>query len=331
MSKEAMRRFTPVLLSILIIVGCKDMPESEVNAAKTSLSAEATDFKKTITRDQLRLDIPITQKREEWEAAVLQMALPPGIDLEADTIRGVPGLWAHPETLQAQQVIVYIHGGGLVEGSATTTRELASRLAKTMGMSVLAVDYRLAPEHPFPAALIDVKAVYRGLLNQYDPEQIVFGGDSNGGGLALASLISMRDEGEQLPAFVFLISPVVDLSFSGESMQTRAELDPFTSEEVLRYCAELYSGGEDVRTPLISPLFADLSALPPVLIQVGDHEILLSDSIRLAEKLLKASSKAILRIWPEMWHAWHYHPDLPESEEALDEIKEVLYGELGLE
>lgn len=241
-------------------------------------SRESIEIRKTIVKDELHADIPIAKRRQEWEEAALRTPLPPGIELEPEVMGEVPCLWVREKQAFDDYVIVYVHGGGLTEGSAVTTREFGARLTTIIRIPVLVVDYRLAPEHPYPAALQDVKTVYKNLLKQgYKPEQIIFGGDSNGAGLALAALIALRDEGESQPACNFLISAVVDLTFSGESIMSRADLDPFTSKEALIYCANLYTQGADLRSPLVSPLYADLSGLPAMLIQVGDHEILLSD------------------------------------------------------
>jgi len=286
-------------------------------------------IRKTIVKDQLHIEVPIQKRRQDWEEAAIKTPLPPDIELETDLIKQVPCLWVQEEQSLKDYVVVYIHGGGLTEGSAITTREFGARLTKTFRIPILIVNYRLAPEYPYPAALQDIKTVYRNLIkNRYKPERIVFGGDSNGGGLALSTLIALRDEEVSLPACLFLISPVVDLTFSGESMTTRAELDPFTSKEALIYCAQLYSQGKDIRAPLISPLFADLSELPPMLVQVGDHEILLSDSVRLADKARQSGLAATLKIWEAMWHVWHYYPNLPEAEQAIEEIRDFLYQEL---
>lgn len=283
----------------------------------------SSEIRKTIVKDTLQPDVPLDQKRTEWEQWVLSLPIPSGVEFESVKIAEVPCLWIHPEQSRTDCVILYVHGGGLVEGSAITTRELGSRLAKTTKISILVIDYRLAPEYPYPAALEDVTAVYRTLIDSqsYQPHQIIFGGDSNGGGLALSAILALRDEKRPLPAALFLISPVVDLTFSGESMTTRTEIDPFTSEEVLRHCAQLYAQDEPITNPLISPLFADLSSLPSTLIQVGDHEILLSDSVRLAENAGRAGCQVSLKIWESMWHVWHYFADLPEAQEALEDIR----------
>jgi len=285
-------------------------------------SQESIEIRKTIIKDELREDIPIQQKRLEWEEYARSLPLPSGIKLENVQIAEVPCLWVHPENSNDEQVIVYMHGGGLVEGSAATTQVFAARLAKTTGYSVLVVEYRLAPEHPFPAALHDITAVYKALImGRFQPEQIAFGGDSSGGGLALATLIALRDEQVSLPESIFLLSPVLDQTCSGESMVTRADIDLFTAKDVLMDCAEQYAQGADLKNPLISPLFADLSGLPPILLQVGDHEILLSDSVRLAEK---EEANATLKVWDSMWHVWQYYTDLPEAQQALEEISDFL-------
>ncbi|MEM7342727.1 MAG: alpha/beta hydrolase [Chloroflexota bacterium] len=292
-------------------------------------SQKSIEIRKTIVKDELYEDVPLPKKRQEWEEAARKIPLPADINVETTLMGQVPCLWIQTETSLDDYVIIYIHGGGLVEGSAITTREFGARLTKIVQIPVLVVDYRLAPEHPYPAALQDVKAVYRALLNQgYNSKQIIFGGDSSGGGLALAALIALRDDGESQPACMFLISPVVDLTFSGESMVTRADLDPFTSYEVLIHCANLYAQGADLQSPLISPLYADLSNLPLMLIQVGDHEILLSDSVRLADKINQGETVATLKVWDAMWHVWHYYAELPEADQAIEEIRDYLYQTL---
>jgi len=287
------------------------------------------EIRKTIVKDELCEDVPLPQKRQLWEEAALKIPLPPSIELKTEHIGKVPCLWIREKQSLDNYVIVYVHGGGLIEGSAITTRELGARLTKIIQIPVLVVDYRLAPEHPYPAALHDVKTAYKNLLkHRYKPEQIIFGGDSNGGGLALAALIALRDEKESQPSSLFLISPVVDLTFSGESMITRANLDPFTSKEVLIHCAQLYAQGADIHLPFVSPLYADLSELPAMLIQVGDHEILLSDSVRLADKVNHCGSAATLKVWDTMWHVWHSYSDLPEAQQAIEEIRDFLYQTL---
>ncbi|MBI9051683.1 MAG: alpha/beta hydrolase [Anaerolineaceae bacterium] len=288
-------------------------------------SKASIEIRKTIVKDELNEDTPLPIERQAWEEAVLKTPLPAGIELENEHIGNVPCLWIRDEQCLKGCAIIYVHGGGLIVGSAITTRELGARLTKNFHIPVLVVDYRLAPENPYPAALEDVKTVYRELIKQrYKPEQLIFGGDSSGGGLALAAILALRDEGVCLPSSIFLISPVVDLTCSGETMITRADVDPFTSQEVLIHCAQLYAQGADINSPSISPLFAEMLDLPPMLIQVGDHEILLSDSVRLAEKVNRAGSVATLKVWDTMWHVWHAYTGLPEADEAIEEIRDFV-------
>ena len=235
---------------------------------------------------------------------------------------GVPAEWVAAAGAADDRVILYVHGGGYVMGSIATHRELAARLSKASGARVLLVDYRLAPEHPFPAAVEDATAAYRWLLAQnIKPSRIVVAGDSAGGGLALATLIALRDAKVPLPAAGVGISPWVDMEGTGASMTTRAKVDPVVQKEGLLGMAQLYLGGKDPKSPLAAPLHADLSGLPPLFIQVGDSETLLDDSTRVAEKAKSAGVKVDLEVWPEMPHVWHlFAPFLPEGQQAIEKI-----------
>jgi acetyl esterase/lipase len=221
---------------------------------------------------------------------------------------------------------MYIHGGGLIAGSPVTHREFASRLVKRIRRRVLLVDYRLAPEHPFPAALDDVGAVYADLTARMRPGDIVFGGESTGAGLGLAALIRLRDAGRALPAAAFFISGHFDMTLSGESMDSRREVDPFTAQESLERAIRWYANGADCTQPLLSPVFADLGSLPPMLLQVGDDEILLSDSVRVAERIRSCGGRVELRVWDAMWHNWPMYVGLPEADGAMEEVSEFLAG-----
>src|SRR5215212_5282884 len=225
---------------------------------------------------------PIEAQRQEWEAAVeatnLQLdALVTPVDLD-----GIYGEWVTVRDSNTASVLLFLHGGGYNAGSCKTHRALAAHLARATHARVLLIDYRLAPEHPCPAALEDAAHVYRRLLRQgIRPQQIAIGGDSAGGGLALAVLIAIRDSGTAIPAAAFLLSPWLDLALRGESMHTRAQLDPLTSRNALREAATLYLGDLAPDDPRASPLYADLHQLPALLIQVGDHEVLRSDATSL--------------------------------------------------
>jgi acetyl esterase/lipase len=218
-------------------------------------------------------------------------------------------------------MILYLHGGAYALGSINVHRELLARLARATHMRVLAVDYRLAPEHPYPAALEDTAAAYRWALDAgCAPSRIVVAGDSAGGGLALATLAALRDAGAPLPAGTVCLSPWLDLALTGASIRTKASVDPVLSREALERYAGLYAG-EHARThPLISPLYADLRGLPPLLIQVGTDEILLDDAVRGAEKARAAGVRATLDVVEGMFHVFQMVGVLPETRRALERI-----------
>jgi acetyl esterase/lipase len=198
-------------------------------------------------------------------------------------------------------------------------------------LRLFSLDYRLAPEHPFPAALEDARAGYLWLLDQgFQPERIALAGDSAGGGLSMALMLALRDEGLPLPAGAALISPWADLTGSGESVRSRLGLDPLFKPDDLPRAAQHYLNGHDPRHPLISPVFADPHDLPPVLIQVGDHELLLSDSTQLHANLVRAGVEAQLHIWPQLWHVFHAAGErMPESKQAIRELAEFLAWAVG--
>jgi epsilon-lactone hydrolase len=264
----------------------------------------------------------IAQQRKALESAS-RLALPPrGTRTEQVLAGGVPAEWVTTPGAATDRVLLYLHGGSYNAGSPRTHRALAARLSRASGARALTPDYRLAPEHRFPAAVEDATAVYRWLLaNDIRPERIVVAGDSAGGGLALALAVALRDAGEPLPAAVGCISPWTDLAGTGASMVTRAKADPILSPSANTPEARCYLGDADLRTPLASPLYADLHGLPPLLLQVGDDEILLDDSTRLAERAREAGVEVRLAVWPGMWHVWHaFAPFVPEAQRAIDEL-----------
>jgi acetyl esterase/lipase len=235
---------------------------------------------------------------------------------------GVPAEWIAGPGAADDRVILYLHGGGYVMGSIATHREMVARLSKASGARALALDYRLAPEHPFPAAVDDAVAAYRWLLSQnIKPSRIVVAGDSAGGGLTLATLVALRDAKVPLPAAGVCISPWADMEGTGASMTTRAKADPVVQKQGLLGMAQLYLGGKDPRSPLAAPLYANFEGLPPLFIHVGDAETFLDDSTRVAEKAKRAGVKVDLEIWPEMPHVWHlFAPFLPEGQQAIEKI-----------
>jgi monoterpene epsilon-lactone hydrolase len=233
---------------------------------------------------------------------------------------GVQAEWIAGAGAADDRVLLYLHGGGYVMGSINTHREMVARLSKASGARALLLDYRLAPENPFPAAVDDAVAAYRWLLSQnIKPNRIAVAGDSAGGGLTLATLVAVRDAKLPAPAVGVCISPWTDMEGTGASMTTRAKADPLVQKDMLVNMAKQYLGGKDSKSPLAAPLHADLRGLPPLLIQVGDAEVLLDDSTRVADRAKAAGVTVELEVWPEMIHVWHLAaPALPEGQQAIE-------------
>jgi acetyl esterase/lipase len=225
--------------------------------------------------------------------------------------------------------VLYFHGGAYAVGTAALFRDFTWRIGAAAGACVLYFDYRLAPEHRFPAALEDAVAVYRWLAGRLDPGQIAFVGDSAGGGLALATLHKLRDEGIALPGAVVAVSPWTDLALTGPSLRSNAAADPMLNVAQLPALADSYLAGADPRHRYASPLYGDASGLPPTLIHVGSDEILRDDSIRMAEKLRVAGCDVEIEVWPRMPHAWHHYARiLPEGRRAIERIGAFLRDKL---
>ena len=239
---------------------------------------------------------------------------------------GVPAEWITAPGAVADRVLLYLHGGGYVMGSINTHREMVSRLSRAAGARALLLEYRLAPEHPFPAAVDDAVAAYRWLLSQnLKPSRIVVAGDSAGGGLALATLVALRDAKLPSPAVGVCLSPWTDMEGIGGSMTTKAKEDPIVQREMLLGMAKLYLGQQDPRTPLAAPLYADLRGLPPLLIQVGSAETLLDDSTRVTERAKAVGVKVDLEVWDQMIHVWQlFAPILPEGQQAIERIGQFI-------
>jgi epsilon-lactone hydrolase len=243
------------------------------------------------------------------------------VTCEPLTAGGVPAEWIVAPGAAADRVILYLHGGGYVMGSINTHRAMIARISRAAKAKTLALDYRLAPEHPFPAAVDDATAAYRWLLAEgYKPNKIVISGDSAGGGLTLATLLALRDAKTPLPAAAVPISAWSDMEGTGASMKTRASRDPMVGNSLFDM-AKAYVGNGDPKNPLASPLHGDYRGLPPMLVQVGDAEVLLDDSTRVAEKAKAAGVKVDLEVWDDMVHVWHvYAKLLPEGQQAIDRI-----------
>ena len=266
--------------------------------------------------------VSFEEQRASFERLTSLLPLPPDDRLESATADGVAVEWlAHPGAAEST-VLYYLHGGGYVTGSISTHRELVSRLSRSAGARSLSVGYRLAPEHPFPAAVEDAVTGYRWLLRSgVNPAGIVIAGDSAGGGLAIATLVALRDAGDPLPVAAVCLSPWVDLEGSGDSMTSRAAIDPIVEPDGVMEMARAYLGASDARTPLASPLYADLRGLPPLLIQAGTAEVLFDDSVRLAERARLAGVDVSLDVWEDMIHVWQiFAVMLPEGREAISRI-----------
>lgn len=268
----------------------------------------------------------IAEMRAGMESMALMAQIPADVKREPVDAGGVPAEWVTAPGVDARRVILYLHGGGYTIGSINTHRELAARLSRAAAARVLLIGYRLAPEHPHPAAVEDATAAYRWLLAQgAQPSRLIVAGDSAGGGLTVATLVALRDAGAPLPAAGVCLSPWIDLEGTGDSMTTKAAADPMVQRDGLLKMASAYLAGQDPRTPLAAPLYANLSGLPPLLIQVGTAETLLDDSTRLAERARKAGVDVTLDTWDDMIHVFQaFGTFLPEARQAIDRIGEFV-------
>lgn len=242
------------------------------------------------------------------------------VRVEPDEINGLYAEWLTPKDHMEGKLLLYLHGGGYVIGGCDMHRQMVSHIARAGRIRTLLPEYRLAPEHKFPAAIEDAVAIYRSLLEMgIKAEDIIIAGDSAGGGLTVATMLALRDAGDPLPAAAVLLSPFLDVTGSGESIKTRAAQDPWFHPEYLSYIADYYCEPHQRRFPLVSPVFADIEGLSPMFIQVGDDEILLSDSERIADQCIAAGIEVELEVWPEMWHVFQvFTRKMPESRKAID-------------
>ena len=237
---------------------------------------------------------------------------------EETSLGGIPALRATPKDGFVDRHILYLHGGGYALGSPKTHIGLAAQLAVRCEASVTVVDYRLAPEHPYPAAIKDCVMAYRALVSSVDSDSVVVAGDSAGGGASLSTVIELRDADDPLPGCLYLLSPWTDLTGSGESITDKADIDPMLDPQGIEQMAIWYRGDYEPAHPGVSPLFADLTGLPPMLVQLGSDEVLLSDSTRLVDRAKAAGVEAELDVTDGMWHVYQVlAPVLPEARTAL--------------
>ena len=272
---------------------------------------------------------PLVERREGMGFGKFT-AEPEAIDWRAEEIDGITAVWSEPEGVAGCDVLMYLHGGGYVFGSAWHWRKLTGHLACHSRRRVLCPDYRLAPEHPHPAALLDSVRSYRWLLDMgYSPRNIAFAGDSAGGGLVLTTLLMLREEKLEQPAAAVCLSPWTDLACSGDSMTSNAEVDLVANAKILLQLVAQFAPEADVKDPLVSPLYGDYSGICPLYLQVGGDEVLLDDSVRLASVAEAAGVDVTLDVYPEMQHVFQVAAgNLPEADEALDRIGRFLQDHL---
>lgn len=332
---------------VLTLLGASEIPAQEAPAPAATpvvpvpgaVSPEAQAFYRNLRpRPAMTADYrdPATMTRLRTGLDKMFLAIARRIrtdyTLEAVQAGGVTAYWVRVgEPAHRTKVLLYLHGGGYILGSATSFLGLPLTIGPAAGVPVLSVEYRLAPEHPFPAAVDDSLAVYRWLLEKgYRSRDIAVFGDSAGGGLAVALALTARNARLPLPAAIAALSPLTDLTPVGDTRQTLVAFDPIVvGDPTPRYA--VYAGDHDPKNPLISPVYAELAGLPPLLIQVGTRETLLSDSVRLARNAREAGVDVTLDVWEGMWHVWQNDGAVPESRRAVDELAAYFRRHLGVE
>ena len=298
------------------------MPSKKHEAIKKMLNAAANKLKDSNSIPHLH------HMRHLIELGTFFYLLPWGVHIKKVMVDDkIYGEVIIPTTSNRKKVMLYLHGGGYTIGSSHTHRSLVGKIAKKAGIIALLIEYRKAPEYPFPAALEDALAAYKRLIFERgkQPEDIILAGDSAGGGLAFATILKIKEEGLPMPAGVIGLSPWVDLSNSGESIIKNQHEDPLVDIRKMEKWAKMYAGLEDVHNPYISPLFGDLSGFPPVLIQTSDSEMLYSDALRFAKKAEESGVDVTLQVWEGLIHWWQiFQRVIPEASEAIDKIVDFI-------
>ncbi len=276
------------------------------------------------------VDIDVSEQRRLLRELTSAQPLPADVTVTAAALGGVPTAEITIDGIEPRHVVLYFHGGVYVLGDAFQAADLASQVGRRTRAKVISVDYRLAPEHPYPAAVDDALDAYEALLRGGTaPSDIAFAGESAGGGLAVATLVNARDHGLPLPAAAFVMSPYADLTLAGATMETKRKVDVLMSRENLQSRVPDYTAGQDAALGLISPVFADLSGLPPLIIQAGTHEVLLDDAVRLARQAAIADVEVTLDITPEVPHVFQtFYPILDEAAAALNRAGQFLSAHL---
>lgn len=286
---------------------------------------------------RIRKGLPFIRGMQSWlplskTQRLMKLTLPlirvdAAVTRKTITANGVSCEWLIPRNCQPGKVLLYLHGGGFVFGITPLHLKMGAWLAKRMALSILMVEYRLGPAHPFPAPLDDCLAAYEWLLTQgYPPQKIVVAGDSAGGNLTITTMMKLRENRGPLPAAAACLSPVTDLTEKIHPGGDRK--DPLLPPSAMKYYTESYVGHNDARNPYISPLFGDLSGLPPMLVHVGEEEVLREDAIRFVDRALAAGVDIRLEIYPRMWHVWQLFLELPQAVEALSDIAQFLLAKM---
>ena len=272
----------------------------------------------------------VSEQRRLLREAISAQPLPDDVTVTAASLGGVPTAEITVDGIEPRHVVLYFHGGVYVMSDAFLAAGLASQVGRRTHAKVISVDYRLAPEHPYPAAVDDALAAYEALLGDgIAPSDIAFAGESAGGGLAIATLVNAREHGLALPAAAFVMSPYVDLTLAGTTIEAKRDADPLLSRELLGPRVADYTAGQDPALGLISPIFADLSGLPHLIIQAGSHEVLLDDAVRLASQAAMADVEVTLDITAGVPHVFQaYGPLLDEAAAALDRAGQLLSAHL---
>jgi epsilon-lactone hydrolase len=295
------------------------------------MSAEQRKMVDTILRQSaFPVDSDVNEQRRHLRELISAQPLPDEVTVTPAALGGVATAEVTVAGVEPRHVVLYFHGGVYAIGDAFLAAELASQIARRTQAKAISVDYRLAPEHPYPAAVDDALAAYEALLQSgVAPSDIAFAGESAGGGLAIATLVNARDHGLPLPAAALVMSPYADLTLAGTTLETRREADPLLSRELLQPRVTDYTSGQDPALGLISPIFADLSGLPPLIIQAGTHEVLLDDAIRLTQRAAAADVEVTLDVTPGVPHVFQaYHAILDEATAALDRAGQLLSAHL---
>ena len=291
------------------------------------MSAEQRETVDAILRESaFPIDSTVDEQRRQLRELSASQPLPADVTVTAGELGGVPTAEITVDGVEPRHVVLYFHGGVYVLGDAASTAGLAAQVARRIQAKAISVDYRLAPEHPYPAAVDDALAAYQALLEGGTaPAGIVLAGESAGGGLAVATLILARDRGLPRPAAAYLMSPYADLTLAGATMETKGQADPLLSRENLAARVPDYTAGRDPALALISPIFADLAGLPPLVVQAGSHEVLLDDAVRLARQAAITDVEVTLDITPGVPHVFQaYSPILDEAAAALDRAGQFL-------